>query len=158
VLLAPRGTVVLDGTVPDQVKDSTFGTRTVIGRIQPGELRWLEHPNGTIDGIRIFGSDGRLYQMWVYGASSGRGPVRGCWPQRHGHIAGGFLKPAPFLTTVVRIGYVWGSHVPGVVTGRYGSAVRELTVKPGLHSAYLSVSGTARGIAVTGVSGQALCV
>jgi len=36
--------------------------------------------------------------------------------------------------------------------------VRELAVKPGLHSAYLSVLGTARGIAVTGVSGQALCV
>src|SRR5216683_6366997 len=69
---APRGTAVLDGAVPDQVKDSSNGTRVVIGSIRPGKLAWIEHPRGTIDRLWMFGPDGRLHPAFVYGASTGR--------------------------------------------------------------------------------------
>src|SRR5260221_12788607 len=69
---APRGTAVLDGAVPDQVKDSSNGTRVVIGPIRPGKLHRIEHPSGTIDRLWMFGPDGRLHPAFVYGISTVR--------------------------------------------------------------------------------------
>ncbi len=157
--LAPRGSLVLDAAVPDPVRDSAYGTRAVIGPIQPGKLHWIEHPSGTIDGLRMFGPDGRLYPAWVYGASTGRPPApHACWPDRHGQIVLRFWHTTPYLTSVLRIGYIWAPPTPGVVIVVYGTMAQELTVRHGLHTAYLPVSGAASSITVTGLRGSKMCV
>jgi hypothetical protein len=157
---APRGTPVLDSAVPDQVKDSTNGTRAVIGAIKPGRLTWIESPRGTIDGLRMFGPDGRLYPAWVYGATSGAPGAKhhGCFPERHGEIAVNFFHNSPFLSTALRIGYIWGAASPGQVYVSYGGTIQGLRVKPGLHAAYLKVAGSAPRITVTVLGGVKMCI
>jgi hypothetical protein len=156
---APRGTLVLDGGVPDEIKDSTYGTRAVIGVIRPGKLTWIEHPTGTVDGLRIFGLDGRLDRVWVYGTSTGSPkPPHACWPERHGQILLRFWRSSPNLTTSLRIGYIWGPRAPGVVIVVYGTMAQELTVRHGLHTAYLSVTGPATSVIVTGLGDSGMCV
>jgi len=160
VATAPAGTRVLDGAVPDQVKVATNGTHVVIGVIQPGKLEWIEHPKGTLDGLRMFGPDGKLYPAWVYGAASGppRSRRHGCFPERHGQIIVNFFHSSPYLSTVLRIGYIWTPHTGGQVDVSYGGAVLGLRVKPGLHAAYLPVNGPAAGISVTVPGGVRMCV
>ncbi len=156
---APRGTVVLDSPVPDQVKDAGNGAHAVAGAVTPGKLRWISDPRGTIDGLRMFGLDGKLHPVWVYGASTGRPPApHACWPQRHDRIVMNFWHKSPYLTTVLRIGYIWESPLPGVIAVTYGSTTQELTVRHGLHSAYLPVSGPAARITVSGLAGSKICI
>jgi hypothetical protein len=157
--LAPRGTLVLDGTVPAELKDSTNVASSVIGPIQPGKLTWIKQLSGTIDGLKIFGSDGRLYRVWVYGASSGHSAVNhGCFPALNGRIMIKFFQRSPYLTTLLRIGYLWGSPIPGSVGVQFGHRVQQLVLRPGLHTAFLTVTGVAASVRITGVSGTALCV
>jgi len=158
VELARPGTVVLASGLPDQLAAGGSDTRTVLGAIRPGKLRWIERPDGTVDGARIFGPDGRLFPLWVYGASSGHGPVRGCWPRRPGTIAVQFLKVPTYLSSMLRIGYLWGAAGPGQLQVSYGSTVRTMTVRHGLHTAYLPVTGSAAGIQVTGSGIGQLCI
>ena len=154
-----RGTVVLDSPVPDQVKDAGNGAHAVVGAIRPGKLHWISKPRGTIDGLRMFGLDGRLHPVWVYGASTGRQPAaHACWPQTHGRIVMNFWHQPPYLATVLRIGYIWGSQLPGVISVAYGSTTQELTVRPGLHSAFLPVSGSAAKVTVSGLAGSKICI
>jgi hypothetical protein len=157
---APRGTVVLDSPVPGQVKDDAGnGTHAVVGAIRPGKLHWISEPRGTIDGLRMFGLDGRLHPVWVYGGSTGRQPApHACWPEEHGRIVMNFWHKPPYLSTVLRIGYIWGSPGPGVISVAYGSTRQELAVRPGLHSAFLPVSGSAARITVTGLAGSKICI
>jgi len=156
---APRGTLVLDAAVPDPVRDSANRARAVIGAMQPGKLRWIKRPSGTIDGLRMFGPDGRLYPAWVYGATTGKPQApRACWPERHGQIVLRFWHSPPYLTTSLRIGYIWAPHNPGVVIVVYGDIAQELTVRHGLHAAYLPVTGSASTITVTGLRGHKMCV
>src|SRR5262249_26991039 len=156
---APGGTTVLDGAVPDQLKDGSYGTRAVLGVIRPGGLRWIEHPAGTIDRLQMFGRDGRLYPAWVYGVSTGRptAPLE-CWPQRHGRIVLTFYKSPPAPTNMLRIGYIWGATSPGVVQVSYGKTTRNLAVRPGLHTAYLTVAGAATHVTVSGLGGTRMCI
>ena len=156
---APRGTVVLDSPVPEQVKDAGNGTHAVVGAIRPGKLHWISEPRGTIDGLRMFGLDGRLHPVWVYGGSTGRQLApHACWPEEHGRIVMNFWHKPPYLSTVLRIGYIWGSPGPGVISVAYGSTRQELAVRPGLHSAFLPVSGSAARITVTGLTGSKICI
>jgi hypothetical protein len=140
---APQGAPVLDGSVPADVSYQSVDASAsrVVGDIEPGKLNWIEHPNGTIDGLRMFAPDGELDQVWVYGASSGPGPVHGCWPNRHGKIRVKFLENTPFLTSLIRIGYIGNGAGPGVVYVHFGHLVKSLTLKPGLHTAYMQVTG-----------------
>jgi hypothetical protein len=155
----PRGTLVLDSPVPDQVKDAGNGANAVVGAIRPGKLHWISKPRGTLDGLRMFGLDGRLHPVWVYGASTGRQAAPdACWPLRHGQIVMNFWHKPPYLTTVLRIGYIWGPHVPGAITVTYGGATQRLVVLPGLHTAYLPVSGSAARITVSGLAGNKICI
>lgn len=159
VASAPRGTLVLDSPVPDQVKDAANGAHAVVGAIMPGKLRWISQPRGTLDGLRIFGLDGKLHSVWVYGASTGRqAPPNACWPARHGKIVMNFWHKAPYLTTVLRIGYIWGGHAPGAISVTYGGATKQLVVRPGLHTAFLPVSGSAARVTISGLAGNKICV
>ncbi|MDR2986792.1 MAG: hypothetical protein LBV34_18335, partial [Nocardiopsaceae bacterium] len=156
---APKDTLVLDSPVPDQVKDASNGARAVVGAIKPGKLHWISQPRGTLDGLRIFGLDGKLHPVFVYGASTGRQPAPNpCWPEKRGRIVMNFFHKPPYLTTVLRIGYIWAPHVPGTITVAYGGTRLKLTVRPGLHTAYLPVSGSAPGITVSGLDGNKICI
>ena len=158
VALARPGTPVLVSGLPDQLSSAGSDTRTVIGAIRPGKLRWVGRPDGTVDGLRMFASDGRLFPLWVYGTASGRGTTHGCWPARHGMITITFLRPAPYLASMVRIGYLWGGTAPGQFQVTYGSTARTLQVTRGLHTSYLPVSGSAGGIQLAGSGIRHLCV
>jgi hypothetical protein len=156
---APKGTLVLDSPVPDQVKDAGNGAHAVLGPIRPGKLTWISQPRGTLDGLRTFGLDGKLHPVFVYGASTGRQPAPNpCWPQKRGRIVMNFWHKPPYLTTVLRIGYIWVPHVPGTITVAYGGATQELDVRPGLHTAYMPVSGSAPRITVSGLDGNKICI
>jgi hypothetical protein len=160
---AARGTSVIQAYVPAEIfvgYHESYGlVSTVLGPIDPGKLHWVTRPDGTIGNLAIFSADGRLHPAWVDGASSGHSTAKsGCWPAKHGRIVVRFLGTPPYLTVALRIGYIWGGQTSGVITVRYGSKVRQLTVLPGLHAGYLPVTGTAAGIVVTGMDGTGLCV
>jgi hypothetical protein len=166
--MAPRGSIVVDWPVPDGVESSLFGrynhASTLIGDMEQGKLakklHWLRsHPVGTIDGMLIFGSDGRLYPSTILGASSvTRTAKNGCWPERHGRIVVRFASPTSTLAWELRIGYIWGPRTAGTIAVRYGRTQRVLEVTHGLHSAYMPVSGSTKSVVVSGLGGYPICV
>lgn len=165
--LMPDDTPVVDQLVPGHVMSPIFGVSAaqsaVIGAMADGQLagkvRWITRPEGTIDQLMTFGSDGRLWLARVYGAASPSLPAgQGCWPERHGRIAVGLTGFAPSATVLLRIGYLWRASYPSFVTVRYGGAVQSLNVLPGLHSGYLPVTGRSATVVVSGLSGVGLCV
>jgi len=167
VSLAPRGTKVLDWPTSGALISGLFGKyatdSVIIGDMErgslAGKLRWVSHADGAIDGLRIFGPDGRLYLLAVKGAALIRAAgAQGCWPVRHGQIAGAFLPTPSIYSYVLHLGYLWLPMTPGQVTVRYGATMRTLTVVHGLHSVYLPVAGSARGIAISGPSAPHLCL
>jgi hypothetical protein len=66
-------------------------------------------------------------------------------------------KPPP-AATVLRIGYIWGPKTPGSIFVGYGSTQQVLRVLPGLHTAFLPVSGSAPRITVSGLAGNKICI
>jgi len=158
IALVPAGTPVADAPVPAGIAYLAKAS-SVIGDADSGKLRWLARPAGTVDGLRMFGPDGRLYPAWVYGAASGPSPTRrSCWPASNGTIAVPFLTAAPYLTTELRIGYLWNSPAAAVIEVSYGPSVRRLTVRPGLHSGFVPVTGSASGVTVSGFGAGQLCI
>jgi hypothetical protein len=157
---APKGEAVLDSQVPPDVSYQAADSRAsrVIGDAVPGRVHWIASPDGTIDSLHELATNGLLVRVWVYGTSSGRGPNRGCWPSLDGVITVRFLRPSPYLTSLVRIGYLWGSSVPGKVQVQFGTVTRSLTVEPGLHTGYVPVSGSVTSMSVFGINGGTLCV
>jgi hypothetical protein len=160
---APRGTPVFNEAVPGDMVEGLFGDyalqSTVIGDSAPGKLRWIRHPAGTIDGLRMFGPDGRLYQAFVYGAPSLPRPAgRSCWPIRHHQVVVKLFRAGPPFTGILRIGYLWLPKAPGQVTVRYGAVVRALGVVYGLHTAYVPVTGSASAVVIGDLASSGLCV
>lgn len=163
IQLVPRETPVIDLTVPGDMVEGLFKRyalqSTVIGDIEPGKLRWIRHLTGTLDGLRIVGSDGRLYQTSIRGTSSP--PLRAghkCLPVKNGRIIVRFINPSPSFTSFVRIGYVWFSAAPGYMVVHYPGGTKNLAVKPGLHAAYVRVSGSISRIRVDTVGSGGLCI
>ncbi|HEX9034979.1 MAG TPA: hypothetical protein VF834_24310 [Streptosporangiaceae bacterium] len=161
--LAPRGTPVFDVGVSSNMVEGFFGAYAlqskVIGDISPGKLRWIRHPSGTIDGLHMFGSDGKLYPAYVYGTTSLPLPAgKKCYPARHGRVLIPFLHLSPAFTGMLRIGYLMYSNSPAVVTVKYGTHARPLTLEPGLHSGYVPISGSVASVMVYGLGGAGLCV
>jgi hypothetical protein len=131
---------------------------TVIGDLAPGKLRWLQHHTGTIDGLHIFGSDGRLYQAKVHGvASEPLPPGQKCWPSKDGRTVVRFQGTSPSYTEIVRIGYVWFSSAPDYVSVSYPGGIQDVRVKPGLHSAFVFVTGSVDQLTVQ-ARGGGLCI
>jgi hypothetical protein len=161
--LVPRGTPVMDVDVPGNLVEGLFGSyaleSTVVGDISPGRLDWIRHPAGTIDGLRIFADNGKLYDAYVYGTTSTPLPAtEKCWPIRRGRIVVPFAKPSPSYSGMVRIGYLWYSKVPGSVLVHYGSQARTLTIEPGLHAGFVPMKGSATGIVVDLTAASGLCI
>ena len=167
IMLAPPGTQVVDWPVPAGIMSPLFGRSAnasmVIGDLArgklKGKLRWVTHPAGTIDGLQMFGTDGKLYLAKVFGeVSEPRSAKQGCWPDRHGRIVVRFAAPTSIDSWELRIGYIWGSAAPGFMTVQYGNTVQALGVTHGLHSAYLPISGSVSSIVIAGLSSPEMCI
>jgi hypothetical protein len=157
--LAPKNAVTVDAPVPGFVVVGSTGpalASTIIGDMAPGRLRWITLPRRTIDALRIFGSDGRLYLAKVQGGSSPYGNP--CFKKNHGRIVVNFWTAAPVYSDVLRIGYLWYSKSIGTVIVHYGNSAQAMTLRPGLHAGYLKIKGTGHGIVVGNPYGGNLCI
>ena len=167
---APVGALVADAPVPAQIILNHDGSYVLasqfIGDMERNHfghrVTWVEQPHGTIDGLSIFGTDGRLYLAKVTGAASPAVPRRthlhGCWPAHHRTITVTLATLAPNTTSILRIGYIWVSAISSTVTVDYGQAVRTLDVRPGLHTGYVSVSGTVSSVVIKSSGVGRMCV
>jgi len=138
-------------------------TSALIGDMARGrlasKLRWTSHPTGTIDGLLMFGPDGRLYPALISGVTSiPRSATQGCWPERRGRIVVRFAMPTSIYTWELRIGYLWYSPGPSWITVRYGGITQVLEVRHGLHSGYLPVTGSVRSITLGNLSNDRMCI
>ncbi len=165
---APAGTVIVDSPVPSAIMIGTFGpyaqTSRVIGPLESpaaaGRIRWTSRPDGTIDNLMIFGTDGRLRQAAMYGQTSAP-PVTGrqCQPVARGQVVATFPAPAGSYSTVLHIAYLAAPSARGAaMTVRYGSSAQRLVVESGLHSAYLPIRGSAASVTISGPAVGGLCV
>lgn len=165
---APAGTMVFDSPVPAQVMIGAFGSDArsakVIGPMESSgsaaNIRFVARPDGTIDHLMVFASDGRLHQAAVFGEASVPLPVgRGCQPVRRGVMVVRFPVPTSSGTEVLHVPYVTTANVGGdhaIVS--FGSDSHVLTVLPGLHDAYFTVRGSADTVTVSGPAVRGLCV
>jgi hypothetical protein len=169
VQLAPPGTIVLDQYMPQQLVEGLFGPKeavqsTVIGDLARGKLagkfRWIDKPAGTVDGLYMFGQDGKLYHAFINGVysvqRSGAG-FKACWPERKGRVAVWFRSTTNVYDWMLHIEYIWGSSA-GPVTLWYGGIRHQLALQPGTHNAYLSVSGNVTHFKVAGLGQNHLCI
>jgi hypothetical protein len=169
VRVVPRGTTVLDQFMPQQLVEGLFGKpyaleSSVIGDLEQGKLAgkvdWVSNTKGTIDDLRVFGSDGELYPAVIEGVYSvnrtGTG-FKGCWPARKGHVVVRFQRTTGIYDWTLRLTYIWGS-APSTLSVHYGGLVRQLAVKKGVHNAYLPVNGQVTKFVVSGFGATGLCV
>jgi hypothetical protein len=162
IKLAPRGATVMNLAVPGTMVEGLFHEYAlqskVIGDISPGRLHWTQHPRGTIDGLRIFGPDGRLYQAYVRGvASVPLAAGQKCWPATHGTITITLDRLSPNTTGIMRIGYLSFAARKQTIIVQAGTNMQTMTVARGLHSGYVPVSGRFQQVTIT-TSGPGLCV
>ncbi len=161
VKLAPQGTPVFNRAVPGDIVEGLFGSYAmqskVLGDIAPGKLHWIARPAGTIDGLTLFSTDGRLYMAQVTGAPSLPRPAgKACWPTNHNRITVRFWRYSPSYTGIMRIGYIASAY--GQVDVQFGDTVRTLALQRGLHTAYVSVTGTENHVTVRSAGATAVCV
>jgi len=69
-----------------------------------------------------------------------------------------FFRNPPYLTTMLRIGYLWGARRPGYVSVQYGKVATVLTLRHGLNSAFVPVQGVASSIIVNGPDAGRVCI
>ena len=163
---APQGVPVVPRPLPQDILEGTFGkyayTSTVIGYMERGKLahrlHWITEPHGTVDGLMVFGTDGRLHQAQIFGSTVRPVPGRRCFVQRAGTIRARFASPPPAFSGTVRIGYFWYAPSPATVYVHYGTSLTPITLRPGLHAAFLPVRGRAPALVVRDIGSYRLCV
>jgi hypothetical protein len=167
VQLAPAQTPVFDVAVPNDVLEGLFGPYTKESRIIDDDfrgklarkLKWITKPRGTIDGLRMFAQNGQLYMAQVVGAVSLPRPGgQACWPVESGQITVKLFRNSPLYTGILRLGYIWSGNSAGQIDVQFGSTEQTMTVKPGLHSAYLAVTGQASQVIVENLTAGKLCI
>jgi hypothetical protein len=165
---APAHTVIADSQVPGTIMIGAFGanadTSKVIGPTEntaaKANIRWTSSPHGTIDHLMIFGTDGRLRQAAIYGQIS-RAPAVGrqCHPVVHGRVVATFRVPASRRSSLLRVAYLADSAAGGAeMTIRYGSTTQQMTIESGLHSAYVTIQGSAASVTISSPAIHGLCV
>jgi hypothetical protein len=166
VAQVPDGTVIFDWPVPENVMIGAFGqydrASEVIGTAESAaaktRIRWTAHPDGTIDHLQMFGTDGRLYQTAMYGPTSIPLPAgRSCQRVRHGTAVVQFTSPTFPGESELRIAYVAAPSVNSM-TVSYGGVVQVLAVQAGLHAAYLPERGSVDSVTISGVAPRELCI
>jgi hypothetical protein len=169
VRLAKRGTIVLDQYMPQRLVEGLFGKQeavesTVIGDLEQGKLagkfRWVDQLDGTVDGMYIFGADGKLYPAVIAGDYSVRRSGAGfkaCWPERKGRIKVRFQHISSIYDWMLHLEYIWGSSA-GPVALWYGGVQHQLALQPGTHNAYLSVYGRVNHFNIVGLGQSHLCI
>ena len=114
------------------------------------QISWTTQPSGTIGALKVFGSDGRLWQAALHDWHSGR--TRMAELPQYDHAAAGSctssLLSVAFASTL-RIGYVANWSAAGqVVQVNYGREAGQFTVQPGANHFYLAVHGSAATVAL----------
>ena len=151
---APAGTVIVDFPVPPTLLTAALFGRygyasKVIGDMALGDhrVRWTRQPQGTINSLLAFGTDGRLRPVIWYGAMSPAIPAGSCWPARGRTVT----VPLNFKVTnakTVRIDYLASSA--GVATVTFGGQSQPVTLARGLNSTYVPVHGSSNTVVISG--------
>ncbi len=156
----PADTVIFNEAMPGNIMTTDFYLGDALQSAALGPLatspaaravRWTQKPSGSIDNLAMFGADGTLDRAVVLGVHSVPEP-RGlkCWPFRRDKAAIRFSAPSAAFTGLVRVGYYADAAASGgTVTVYYRGAVLPFTIQAGLHSVYLPVTGSAKGVTVT---------
>ena len=165
---APAGTVIFDEPVPSSLMLGIFGqyaeASQVVGPMEGADaaarVRWTGRPDGTIDHLMVFGTDGRLRRAAVYGRAGIPGPRgRNCASVRHRRVIIAFPQPTGPRSQVLLVAYLASAAVGGqYATVSYGHSSQLLTVRPGLHNAYLPVQGSADSVTLSGPAMAGLCI
>ena len=84
---------------------------------------------------------------------------RQCHPAARGRVVATFPAPADPHSTVLRIAYLADTAAGGAdMTVRYGSSTQQLAIESGLHSAYLTIQGSAATVTISSPAIHGLCV
>jgi hypothetical protein len=151
---APAGTVIVNQKVPSTMMLGIFenkaDTSVVLGPLshRGSQIGWTSHPAGTIDQLRVFGADGRLWPAAVLGSTTAKTPFwRSCLTGKRSSVVLAFQPVSVGSAEVLRVGYVAAASAAGqLVTVRYGSFTGQFTVRPGLHRVYFAVRGSAQNV------------
>ena len=165
----PAGTVIVDSRVPAALMIGAFGSyASASAVVRPLEsagsaarIHWTTQPDGTIDRLMVFGSDGRLHRAAIYGPGSVPFPTtRRCQPVRHRRSIVRFTFPTFPGTRVLHLAYLAPAAASGrYLTVSYGSQRQVLAVQAGLHSAYFPERGSVDSVTLSGPAIAAgLCV
>jgi hypothetical protein len=164
---APAGTVIDDEPVPQSLMLTAFGQDAYASRVvRPMEssasaanIRFTTQPEGTIDHLLVFGSDGRLHQAVVFGPAS-IPPDFGqqCYPTRRGRVVVRFPAPTAGGNEVLHIPYLASASVSGDAAITFGQRSYLLNAMAGLHDAYFPVRGSADRVVVSGPAVAGMCL
>ncbi len=171
---APAGTIIDDQPVPASLMIGAFGQfrqdSRVIGPMESAQaksrIRWTTEPDGTLDHqLLVFGTDGRLHQAAMYG--QGTVPLtsqdKGCYnaSANSGKLVIPFTSRTAPGSNELHVAYLAAQAANGEdVTVTYGKISQRLTIKAGLHDAYLPVRGSSNSVTVSGgpATGPDLCI
>jgi hypothetical protein len=166
---APTGTVIVDQPVPQYLMISFFGKSALqseaLAPLANGpdapKLTWTQHPGGTIEHLMMFATDGTLHPAKIYGRARSIPLAKGrsCRYMHNDRSVIKFWYPSGPGTTALRLAYLAAPQTAGqTLTVTYGNEVRSFAVQPGLHSAYLAVTGSAAQIEVQGAALPNVCL
>jgi hypothetical protein len=168
VAQAPSGTVIFDDPAPSSVMLGIFGryayVSQVVGPMESAAakagLRFTPRPDGTIDHLMVFSADGTLRQALVLGEGGVPGRRgQNCQSVRRGRVVVYFVHPTPTTSQVLHLAYLASGTVSGdYALVSYGTSSQVLTVRQGLHDAYLPVRGSADNVVLSGPAVAGLCV
>ncbi len=145
VVLAPRGTVIVDSSAPAFILDpGLFGsqgdTSRVIGAIareDPAKhLTWVSLPRGVLVNPMIFNGQGQLRQAAVNGVSAKS--TRRCWPVTASGTSIPLSGSLFNWTWIVQVSYSGPAEALSV---RFGGNWSKVALSAGTHVAYVPVVG-----------------
>lgn len=157
---APRGLVLYDGTVPQQVAWGLLYPYTRYSRF----FAPLAHPPAVLqaghssDTLALFDDSGRLRLVTILGVKAAPGPTPSCGWRVSGTSAKAVQLQASTGASqgVLRIGYI-ADH-DGVMTVQAGDTQETVPVQAGLHAVYLLVQGATTTVTLQmQTAGTALC-
>lgn len=164
---APAGTVIVDQLVPDSLMIGLFGTSALDSHVlgptestaDKARVRWTTAPRGTIDRLTVFGNNGLLQQVSIYGPHSVALPTRtllptgrSCYAPSNGSLVIPFVTKTFAGADELRIGYLAANAENGkFITVNWGKSSQRVALQAGLHYAYLPEHGSVRSITFPGV-------